>query len=68
MWSKTKPEPDDAPEIYVYGRLVTENDVRSNLRDLGDAALADYECGRMSREEAYRSTAAWLRNLMEFPR
>jgi hypothetical protein len=57
-----------APRIFVYGRLVTESDVRANLRDLGDQALADYESGRMSMADAYRSTAAWLRNSMEMPR
>ena len=56
------------PRIFVYGRLVTERDVRANLRDLGDQAVADYETGKMSPEEAYRSTAAWLRNQMQFPR
>jgi hypothetical protein len=50
--------------IYVYNRRVTEEDVRRCMDDSGD--LARYDAGRISQEDAYRATAAWLRNLREF--
>lgn len=59
--------PPGAPEVYVYKRRVHEADVLNCLRDLGDQALADYKSGKLSRDEAYRQTATWLRNAMEMP-
>lgn len=54
-----------APTIRVFGRLVTERDVLNQLRDLGDQAVRDYETGRLSIDEAYGMTAAWLRQMRE---
>lgn len=61
----TAPKRPGAPTIYVYNRRVTERDVLNQLRDLGDQAVRDYETGRLSIDEAYRMTAAWLRQMRE---
>jgi hypothetical protein len=58
-----QPSSDTAPVLYVYNRLVTEDDVRRCMEDSGD--LAAYESGRIRKSEAYRHTAAWIRNSME---
>jgi hypothetical protein len=55
----------DAPELFVFGKRVTEMQVVAQLRDLGGTALADYQSGRTSVESVYRATAAWLRQLAE---
>ena len=48
-----KPEPESAPELFVYGHRVTEADVLEALRMLGDDAPADYAAGRLSKATAY---------------
>jgi hypothetical protein len=63
-WGRSTTDPN-APEVYVLGHRVTEDEVIEQLRDQGDQALADYKSGRLSREEAYRQTANWLRQLWE---
>jgi hypothetical protein len=63
-WGRTSmPNPPGAPVIRVYNRLVREGDVRRCMADSGD--LAKYEAGRITKAEAYRTTANWLRNAME---
>lgn len=57
--------PPDAPRLFVYARRVREADVVACMRDLGDQALADYQSGKLPRDEAYRMTANWLRQLAE---
>ena len=54
-----------APRVYVYRRRVTEGDVIEQLKDLGGDALADYRSGKLPRDEAYRMTAAFIRQLWE---
>jgi hypothetical protein len=56
-----------APQVYIYGRRVTERDVIAQLEDLGGDALADYRTGKLPRDEAYRMTAAFIRQLWEMP-
>lgn len=58
-----KPPTDPTPEVYVYGRLVTEEQVRHCMADFGD--LAAYESGRISKREAYEQTRNFLKNSME---
>lgn len=58
------PPTERPPAIHVYNRRVTEADVRRCLADSGD--LAAYDNGRISKLDAYRQTANWLRNSVEF--
>jgi hypothetical protein len=60
---RSAPNPPGAPVIHVYNRLVTERDVRRCMEDSGD--LAKYEAGQITKSDAYRMTANWLRQLME---
>jgi hypothetical protein len=63
-----KTEPDGEPEVYAYGRRVTEHDVRECLRGLGDDALRDFETGRLAKAEAWEMARAWLRQIAEMTR
>lgn len=51
--STVQPIVEREPELYAYGRRVTESDVLEALRNLGDEALADYASGRMPKAKAY---------------
>jgi hypothetical protein len=66
-WGRSTADDPAAPELYIYGVRVREADVIESLKDLGDQALADYRSGKLSRQEAYRAAAQWVRSGMEFP-
>lgn len=55
------PAATESPAEPVVRHAVTEDDVRECLRGLGDASLADYESGALSRDDAYDMTRFWLR-------
>ncbi len=55
----------DEPEVFVYGRRIREHHVRECLVGDSDNLLADYDAGRLSKSDAYRMTAVWMRNWME---
>src|SRR4051794_38086900 len=62
------PATEPEPEVYAYGRRVTEHDVRECLRGLGDDALRDFETGRLPKEQACAMTRTWLRQQAEMKR
>ena len=47
------PPDEPAPVVRVYGRAVTESDVKESLRMLGDDFVRRYERGELPRADAY---------------
>ena len=60
-----KRKPPDEPEIRVYGRRITESDVRAMLRSYGDVELERFESGELPRAEAFEMARCYVRNLIE---
>jgi hypothetical protein len=56
----------DGPVSGLRRRAVTEDEVVGCLAASGD--LSDYRAGRLSKDDAQRMTAAWLKASREFPR
>ncbi len=58
-------EDEPTPVVFAYGHQVTKHDVRDALYCLGDAAVADYDSGRMSKAEAYEIARRRLREYQQ---
>ena len=59
--TQTAPEPE--PDLYVYGRRVSESDVKEMLRLLGDEELLRYERGEIPKAVAFKQARYWLRQV-----
>ena len=74
--SATGEAPEDRVLILDFGsqftqliaRRIREHHVRECLVGDSDNLLADYDAGRLSKSDAYRMTADWMRNLSAFSR
>ena len=64
--AKRKHTPEESePEVYAYGRRITERDVIDALKVLGDDALAAYKAGHMTKANAYEMARHRLRQTTE---
>jgi hypothetical protein len=57
------PPVEPTPVIVVGRRQITERDVEHACRMLGDAVLADYRAGRITKADAFAMTARGLTQL-----
>ncbi|HWI18869.1 MAG TPA: hypothetical protein VNT81_14050 [Vicinamibacterales bacterium] len=56
---------EEEPQVFVYGHRVTETDVAECFSRLDQRTQQDRERGWITKREAYRMTAAWLRQSLE---